>query len=671
VSSQEQGLDALRKLARPDSTVDLQALLRGDVQGPPDAQANGGETLPPRTQPTVRNRRLHPSDVLLPIAVALWGLGVSEVHVGSLGQFGLPPLLPIVLYSGIGLLVISATCELARADASNWRMSLHAVAMVVCLYALAPIIYPAGRYEWLYKTIGPAQFISDYGQLDRSIDIYQNWPGFFALVAWFDKVAGIASPLAYAKWAQLAFELAALPLLYLIYDALGLTTRQRWIAILLYSAANWIGQDYFSPQGLGTVLSLGIMAFAVRWLYQPAPPADPIDDGQPRRARQSGGRLVTSAAGRGFTAPILCALLLCFFVLSFTHELSPYMVAMQLGTVAAVRYIRPVWVPAALAAVAVAYLAPRFAFVNSHFGVLSSIGNFFSNATPPSFTATVVPVGQKFIERCAGALSVGMWCMAALAAWRSRRSKRLVLTLVLLAYSPGIMLALQAYGQEGILRVYLFSLPWSAALVSLVIAPAAATRLPARWPRAAALAAAITGALRRGASALRIPRHALAPVLRAPLALGMSLALFFPAFFGDDSFNVIPAAQVETITSFWNHASPGPVYLAINDAPVADTARYPQFPLHVIFGSLGILGSARITRNAASQLAAAAASTPSSERVYVMITSSMEAYTEAYGIASAADFATLKRSLADSPLWLLTVHKPGVLIYQLLAPTHG
>lgn len=658
MSRQDEALEALHRLARTQSMVSLPA--------PPDDL----ETMPLPVVKAARQRKLHPSDVMLPIAVVLWGLGVSRVHIGSLGQYGLPPVLPIMLYGGIGLLVISATCELVRAEPANWRLSLHAVAMVVFLYALAPIIYPAGRYEWLYKTVGPVQYINANGQLDRYIDIYQNWPGFFAIAAWFDKVAGVASPLVYAKWTQLAFELAAVPLLYLIYDALELTTRQRWVAILLYSASNWIGQDYFSPQGLGTVLSLGIMATALRWLYVRPGLAEEASDPLTSQARHNGSR--RPAAGRQLTAPILCALLLCYFVLAFTHELSPYMVAIQLGTLAAVRYIRPVWVPLALVTVAAAYLVPRFAFVNSHFGVLSSIGNFFGNAAPPSFSAGAVTAGQKFTERCAEALSVGMWCVAAVGAWRSRLDRRLALALVLLAYSPGIMLALQAYGHEGILRVYLFSLPWSAALVAMLIAPAPGTRPPSRWPRVAELTATMSRTRRRVASALRIPSGALEPpALRAPLALGVALALFFPAFFGDDAFNVIPAAQVATITAFWNHASPGPVYLAIDDAPVADTARYALFSLHDIFGSSGILGAAPIGRNAASQIAAAAADTPSSERVYVMITSSMEAYTEAYGIATAANFRTLERSMARSPSWLLILHKPGVLIYELLTPTHG
>ena len=71
-------------------------------------------------------------------------------------------------------------------------------------------------------------------------------------------------------------------------------------------------------------------------------------------------------------------------VLTFTHELSPYLLALQMGALAALRLVRPRWLPPALAAIAVAYLVPRFAFVNSHYGLLNSFGSFFSNAAPPS-----------------------------------------------------------------------------------------------------------------------------------------------------------------------------------------------------------------------------------------------------------------------------------------------
>ena len=62
-------------------------------------------------------------------------------------------------------------------------MALHAVAMVVLLYTIAPLVYPESRYPWFYKTVGVVQYVDAHGQLNRSIDIYQILVGFFAAAA--------------------------------------------------------------------------------------------------------------------------------------------------------------------------------------------------------------------------------------------------------------------------------------------------------------------------------------------------------------------------------------------------------------------------------------------------------------------------------------------------------
>jgi hypothetical protein len=638
------------------------------------------ETLPLPVATTSRYRP-HVSDVLLPVALCLWGAGVTLTHPAHLGSYGLPQALPPTLYAGLAVAVLSAVVELGQRRCSTPRLACHAVALVVMLYGIAPLIYADGRYEWLYKTIGPVQYISAKGQLNRSIDIYQNWPGFFALASWFDKVAGVASPLAYVKWAQLAFELAALPLLYLNYSALALTHRQRWIAIFLYFASNWIGQDYFSPQALGTVLSLGIMAIALRWMYAGNLPAREYPGSPDARSRPRGAAGARFLRRSRLWGP-LCALLLCYFVLVYTHELSPYMLAVQLGMLAIFRLIKPRWLPLILMAIAVAYLGPRLAFVNSHYGLLSSIGDFFSNAAPPAFSATSIPVGQHFIERCAEALSLGIWVLAAVAAWHYRRAGKAVLALVLLAYSPVLLLGLQAYGHEGILRVYLFSLPWSAALVAHILSPSRVRqaephlrrspfgRLAARpiFVGLAAVRASVRTVIRRSRTALRLTSRQLS-ALGTTVVIGAALALFFPAFYGDDSFNDIPATEVSAVTSFWLQAQPGPVYLAIDDAPVADTWRYNLFPLRIIFGSDGLMASTAITPSIASTLASVAAASDSGRHSYVMITSSMEAYTTAYGEATPHDYAILRASLAHSSAWALVLHAPGVVIYELRSAT--
>jgi hypothetical protein len=605
------------------------------------------ETNTVSADPAPDRMTLHVADLFLPASLALWALGVRRTNATAPGPYGLPTLLPIVFYAGLALLVVSAGTELARRRPSWWRMSLHMVALVVMLYGTAPLVYSEGRYAWLYKTIGVVQYVNAHGQLNRHIDIYQNWPGFFALAAWFGKVAGVASPLTYAKWAQLVFELAALPLLYLIYDALSLSVRQRWVALLLYSASNWIGQDYFSPQALGTLLSLGIMAIALRWLYVGKSFGNGRRDQEPIPADHVARRWRAMPAPR--TAAFCITLVLIYFVLTFTHELSPYMLAVQLGALVATRLLRPGWLPFALAAIAVGYLLPRYSFVHSHYGLLSSIGNFFSNVAPPSFKVGPVPRSQVLIERCADALSVGVWCLALAGAWMRRRSGRAVFGLVLLAFSPVILLAIAAYGEEGILRVYLFSLPWTAAL-----AASALVNKPGNHR-----------AVHTRGAVFRRPKLAQG-ALRVTVALGLILALFFPAFFGDDSFNAMPQPEVAAVTSFLESAPAGPVYCAINNAPLADTARYNLYLLKPIFGTNSLMETAPIGTDIASVIAANAhLFTNGSQPAYVMITSSMIAYNQAYRVTLPSSFPILLSALGDSRDWKLVVHSAGTVIYEL------
>jgi len=617
---------------------------------------------------------LRPVDALLPVSILLWAIGVRQTNVAHLGPYGLIGALPIVFYAGLAVLVVSAGIELGRPTPSRIRMALYAVTLVVMLYGTAPLVYPEGRYSWLYKTIGVVQYVNAHGQLDRTIDVYQNWPGFFAFAAWFDKVAGVASPLVYAKWAQLVFELAALPLLHMAYTALSLPVRQRWLAILLYSASNWIGQDYFSPQALGTLLSLGVVAIALRWMFagNAAGPSrwlhqeEQDHDVRPRYwARWRIRRAM----------PFVVTLILVFFVLTFSHELSPYVVMLQIGCLAIAGLVRPRWVPMVLAGVAVGYFLPRFAFVNSHFGLLSSFGKFFSNAAPPSASsasgASAEPQSQRLIQDASAALSLGIWVTAVVGAWLRRRSRRTALALVLLAFSPIVVLGLGAYGDEGILRVYLFSLPWAAALVAAALAP-----LPvlARAEPSGVESAASSASEERGSKFLRIKkagghtRGTGTTVIRMVLAMAVTLTLFFPAFFGDDTSNTISQPEVAIFTSFLQTAPPGVIFVATEGAPVSDTSRYDLFTETLIFGPGAIVANGLPTRNVADLVAETAVRfTQGLEPSYVVVTPSMRRYDASHPTTTPAGFRILLTSLANSAEWIPLVRSHGVYIYELPA----
>lgn len=630
------------------------------------------QNRPPAREESVRRRRrttVHWADFLVPLSVLLWAVGLSRTHVPAVEPYGLMTSLPLIYYAGIALLIVSAVIELAHTHLSEWRLAAHAVALVVMLFATAPIVYPEGRYAWLYKTIGVVQYLNAHGATNDTIDIYQNWPGFFAVAAWFTKVAGVGSPLAYAKWAQVVFELAALPFLYLIYDALALPVRRRWVAVLLYMAANWIGQDYFSPQGLGTVLSLAIMALALRWLYATKPRREKRQHrrGRGRRRSVTAGDYPPASDSRAKSAThwwsfpaehdvrwsiAVCAtIIVIFYVLSMTHQLSPYMVTVQLGALAAAGLLRPRWLPILLGAVAIGYLLPHFEFVNSHFGLLKSIGDFFKNVRPPSQSTTpATSASERLIAECSEVLSVGIWCLALVGAWLRRRSGEPVAGLLLPAFSPILLIAALAYGNEGILRVYLFSLPWSAALAASALAPSPAVVLA----KTKTYRARVRYRTRAQGS------------LRILAALSVAIGLFFPAFFGNDNYNVMPAEEVATMTAFQEHDVPGPIYFAINNGPFHDTSDYNDIVDLSVFGNKSLLGSRQITSDIATLILNQALRITSRDKpVYVVIAPSMVNYNRAYTVVPAGAFAVLEKSLADTPPWTLVLSKAGTVIYEL------
>ena len=180
-----------------------------------------------------------------------------------------------------------------------------------------------------------------------------------------------------------------------------------------------------------------------------------------------------------------------------------------------------------------------------------------------------------------------MWLLALVGAWRRRHSGRIVLALLVLTYSPVLVLFGQAYGNEGILRVYLFSLPWAAALAAAAVEPGPLSRK--MMPRLRAATGSLDFSWIR--PALRW--------LRAPVTLLIVIALFFVAFYGDDAFDTFPQSEVTAIQSFLQSARPGPVYVAEDNVPASDTDRYYLFPLnrHLRLPRRGAVGKAGDARH--------------------------------------------------------------------------
>jgi hypothetical protein len=154
--------------------------------------------------------------------------------------------------------------------------------------------------------------------------------------------------------------------------------------------------------------------------------------------------------------------------------------------------------------------------------------------------------------------------------------------------------------------------------------------------------------------------------VRILLVLGLGVGLFFVAFFGDDGFNNMPNQEVVTVTSFLEKADPGPIYSPTVVAPLADTARYNQFPLTDIFGTAALAGQAPVRPNIATLIANLAQRTTGGRApAYVLVTPTMRAYSQAYGVAPPSSFSILLKSLAQSRAWKLIADRAGTVIYEL------
>ena len=225
-------------------------------------------------------------------------------------------------------------------------------------------------------------------------------------------------------------------------------------------------------------------------------------------------------------------------------------------------------------------------------------------------------------------------------------------------FSP-LVLAAQAYGNEGVLRVYLFSLPWAAALAAAALEPRSATLTR--------ISAQLRGLRPGTATGSSVRRKAVLGLIRPAIGLGLVLALFFPAFFGDDASNVMTESETEIIYHFLQTAKVGPIYSAGDNAPTQDTWRYADFQMPTIFGTGdGDPLVTKATPNLADIIAKDSLGyTNNKQPAYVLISPSMIQYSIAFGETSPSSYTILINSLNKSSKWKLLVNKDGTSIYEL------
>ncbi|MGA3146697.1 MAG: hypothetical protein ABSF33_04370 [Acidimicrobiales bacterium] len=453
--------------------------------------------------------------LILVSLIAGWGMvlvadfataGLVPGRGGSLGQF------PIIWFVGIALIA-------AATILSMWSRSAHvwwAIASLLIALTLTPsILYPLPRLPWVAKHVGVVSYLELHHRVDTSIDIYQNWPAFFASGAWFCDVFRIGDPMSLARWWTPAADLGTLGAFFILARHFLADRFRLAFACTLFVLANTIGQDYFSPQSAAYFLAIALFGIAV-W--------------QPTTIRTRHLRI-----GIGVLTALLIAV---------THQITPYMTGLALVVLLLFRISRGLWLPVVTVIPAGIWAALHSAVLRSHVssGQVGKLSNFAPpGGGPTSGHALNVVLGDVGTFGAVGI--VGLLALFSLLTTRDRARTALAVCAAVPIFLPLV----NGYGNEAIFRMLLFALPWLAILA-------------ASWNV-------------RSGVAQRILVFLIVPAMLAVLTTS-----YVVASFSTDGAYVNEPGTLTLERLFEDHAPDGSVLVLFgaNQAPVLSTARYPD-----------------------------------------------------------------------------------------------
>jgi hypothetical protein len=400
----------------------------------------------------------------------LWLLAIRGIRLDEMTDLGLVSVTPISVLLLLALLTVSFALSLVGRP-GFWVPLAHVVVLIVMLYGVTAFVEHDPRFASVWKHVGVMDYIARNGSVNPHIDAYFNWPGFFALGALITKVAGFTSPLAIAAWGPIAFNLLAIPPLVVIFRWATDDWRLVWLALWVFYSANWVGQDYISPQAVGFLVWLTIAASLLTWfvprrgvLSSSSSLRQLLGSLDVRRIRAwigaRGARPVHAAAG--WTRVGLFILVVGMFAAIVTgHQLTPFAALCAVTGLAlfaaldlrGLPLIMGVLLAAWIGYMTTTYLAGHIETVAGPFGSLGqnidqNVGNRVGGSPD-----------HELIARIRIATSAAIWLLAAAGVARRWLTRRFDVAIVVLGASPFVLPVLQPYGGEVLLRVFLFALP--------------------------------------------------------------------------------------------------------------------------------------------------------------------------------------------------------------------
>ena len=419
-------------------------------------------------------------------AVGLWLAGLPMIDLDRLDDYGLVSQLPLLTYVALAFMALAFVLALTARELRPALLAVNLVLLGIMLYAITVFIEDAPRFATTYVHAGFAEAIGRTGQRFPNLDARFDWPGFFAMTAYLEQVTGVRS-IDVSPFIPVASNLLYLPPLWLLYRSISPDRRLAWLALWVFLAANWIGQDYLSPQGFNYLLYLVILAMLVHWFRDPSGAPGWVDrlwaylvERVPRRIpihrrwRTDARALVVDGFNADAWRPgIVVAIALIFAVDVSSHQLTPFVVLLAATTLVVIQRLSLRGLPILMAVMIAAWVSyMTVTFLSGHLaGLLSDVGQTDAVAEASVGRRLRGSEGHLAIVYFRLVLSLAIWFGAAFGVLRRLWYGKVDLVTGLLAAIPFGMLALQSYGGEILLRVFLFALPFTVFFIAAAFRP--------------------------------------------------------------------------------------------------------------------------------------------------------------------------------------------------------
>lgn len=605
-----------------------------------DDEAEGGRGGDPTTTPAtappsperepVRLPLLHPQVVFswlpLLLAAAFWTYALPRIGFRDTGDYGLLDRFPVAYYAALAVLTAGFLVTLRRAGTAPWWPAAYSVAMLVALKAPPAVLYDTVRYAWAAKhdeviaRLLAEGTVHPYTELSGGMGAYDQWPGFFALNAAFVRAFGVDGAASYINWAPVALGVLMLPVLVLIYRTFTDDWRLVWTGVWIFQLANWVGQDYLSPQGFAYLLYLTVLAVVVRHFVRPGA-AGRLRD---RAGLDPAAAPVPPSADRRQRALAVLLLVPLIATINASHQLTPVMLCATLGALCLTRRYRNLGLLAVTGAIMLVWdlTMGRPLFLETMSGLRESAGDLLGNSRA-GYAGEPTGPGPELVGTANILMVLVLAALAGVAVLARRRLVRGALPLLLASAAPLPMFAVNDYGGEMLFRVYLFGLPGTAFFAAAALVPAAGA----------------TG------KAWKLARRTTAVAL--PVALVALLAGFLPSYYGKEGMHYAPPAELALVRRAYDRAPEGALIMATTGSFPGAYTRYAHYE-RWFFTEQEVPENLRMLRDPADYLAAGI---PEGRPAYVILTATQEEAVIGEGYLPPGSFATLRDALKRSPLF--------------------